>query len=689
MKKIVTLILALMTGLATHAQLDRSKKPEAAPAKEIQIGTYEKFELKNGLKVIVVENRKLPRVAFSLIFDREPLVEGDKVGYLGMVGQLIRSGTTTRTKAALDEAVDFIGADLSVSSTSVYGASLTKHRDKMLDLFTDVLYNPSFPEEELEKIKKQTISGLKASQEDPGAISRNVRSRLLYGDEHPYGEVQTEEHVDNITMEDIKAYYSAYFKPNIAYLVIVGDINAKEAKKIVNKRFGKWEPGEVDRPTYELPQQPEKNVVAIVNRTSAVQTDLSIGYPIDLKPGTKAHIQARVMNQVLGGSSASRLFKNIREDKAYTYGAYSSVSADELVGSFYAGAAVRTEVTDSSMTEFLGEMNRIINEEVGEEELQLAKNVIIGSFGRSLERPQTVASFAVNMERYNLPPNYYNDYVKNISSVTAADVKAIAKKYIRPENTYIIAVGKAGEISEGLAKFGTVKYYDTNGNEVDPSLAKLPSDVTSSAVFNAYIDAIGGREKIAAVESVQIKMEGEVMGRKMNIEVNKMAPNMASTEVKVAGNTMQKEVFDGEKGIKSGMRENGEIAGDEALDLAITSSLFEEVAYLDNEVDAQLVSVENINGSDAYGVQVTLPSGKQSIRYYDIDSGLLVQVTTVVETGQGSITLNTEYVDYGEFGGVLFPVKIRQPLNAQIKLDINATEITVNKEMDASMFSTN
>jgi predicted Zn-dependent peptidase len=382
MKTLYIILIALSVTIGAFAQVDRSKLPEAGPAREIKIGDYESFTLKNGMQVFVVENHKLPRVSFSLVLDREPILEGDKAGYTSMVGQMLRRGTTTRTKEQLDEEIDFIGASLGASSTAVYGSSLTKHKDKMLELMTDIMFNSTFPEEELDKIKTQTISGLAANKDDPNAISANVSTVLVYGKEHPYGEITTEETVNNITIEDIKSYYQTYFKPNIAYLAIVGDINKKEAQKLVKKLFGKWEKGDVPKPTYTLPKAPDKTIVAMVDKSSAVQSVVNITYPIVLKPGTPDLVKSRVLNQILGGGSSARLFVNLREDKGYTYGAYSSITSDELVGEFSASASVRNEVTDSAIVQFNEELIRIKNEPVSQEELDLAISSISGSFAR-------------------------------------------------------------------------------------------------------------------------------------------------------------------------------------------------------------------------------------------------------------------------------------------------------------------
>lgn len=685
MRKNYILTLLLAVSFTAFSQLDRSKKPTPAPAKEIKIGEYQKFELKNGLKVVVVENHKIPRVSFSLIIDRDPLLEYDKVGYLSMVGQLMRSGTTTRTKSQLDEEVDFIGASLSASSSSLFGSSLTKHQDKLLDLMTDVLYNPTFPEEELEKIKKQTISGLKSNQDDPNAISSNVRSKLLYGSDHPYGEIQLEEHVDNISIQDLKDYYNTYFKPNISYLAIVGDITLKEAKKIAKSRFGDWEAGEVPAASYTQPSAPDKNIVALVNRSNSVQTVLNVNYPINLKPGSPEFIKARVMNQVLGGTSASRLFKNIRGDKGFTYGANSSISSDRLIGNFNAGASVRTDVTDSSVVEFLYEMTRIRDEDVSDEELQQAKNVIIGSFGRSLERPQTLASFAINQQRYNLDENYYNNYVKNIQAVTKQDVKDIANMYVKPENAYIVAVGKTTDFAGKMGRFGEVKQYDMYGNEVDPSLAKLPDGLTADAVLDKYLEAVGGEEAVAKFENVTINMSASIQGQEMGLNMTMAKGRKSKMSLAMGPMVMMAATSNGDAASTMQMGNNIPMKEEQKEELGFANGMFTEFELKESGATVELAGVEQINGNDAYGLEVTLSKGSSYTLYFDAESGLKVRYSKVIETPQGSFNQTVDYSDYKEVDGVMVYHTLLQKVGPQ-SIEATATEVTVNQKLSPDIF---
>src|SRR5690606_9016554 len=234
---IIYFLTALCSMTVATAQVDRTQYPEPGPAPQINIGDPATFTLPNGLKVFVVENHKLPRVTYSLVLDRDPILEGDKAGLTSLMGDMLMGGTTSRTKDELDEAIDRIGATMRVSSTSAYASSLKKYNSQLLELFADVLFRPAFPQNELDKLKKQLISGLAAAKEDPNSIVRVVRNAAMYGKDHPYGETETEETVGNIGLQDVKSYYETYFKPNVAYLAIVGDITLEEAKEVVNKHF--------------------------------------------------------------------------------------------------------------------------------------------------------------------------------------------------------------------------------------------------------------------------------------------------------------------------------------------------------------------------------------------------------------------------------------------------------------------
>lgn len=686
MKKIVILSCLLLVIVSAQAQVDRSKAPKPAPAREIKIGEYQTFTLKNGLQVFVVENHKLPRIQVSLQLKNDPIYQGEKEGYVEMAGTLIGTGTKTKTKAQLDEEVDFIGANLSTGSNGIFASSLSKHTTKLLDLMTDVLYNPAFAPEEMEKLKTQTLSGLAASKDNPNAIAGNVRRALVYGKQHPYGLFTTEKSVGSITLEDCKNYYNTYFKPNNAYLIIVGDIDLKTAKSLSEKYFAKWTQGEVKNPTYAQPKEPAKTYVALVDRPASVQSVINIAYPVDLKPGTQDAIKARVTNQILGGGFSARLMQNLREKHGFTYGASSQLNADQLVGNFVASASVRNEVTDSSVFEFMSELKRMVNEPVTEKELVAAKAEISGAFGRSLENPQTIANFALNTAKYNLPKDYYNNYVKSIDAVTLADVQATAKKFIRPENAHIVIVGKGADVADKLKPFGEVKYFDIYGEPYVPNkAAALPPGLTAEKVIDNYLTAIGGAKKIQELKSVKMTMKATVQGMEVTMTNSKKAPGKSLTEVSVQGNVMQKSVIDGKDVAQMAMGQKAPVDQATKEKELFEAHLIPETMLAALNVKAVLKSVENLDGKEAYVVEYIMPAGEKITNYFDKESGLKVQTVETAKTPQGEVSVPTKLQDYKEVNGIKFPHSILVN-NGMMSFKFEMATIEVNPALDDAAF---
>jgi len=686
MKRIYIILFLSAFYLNGFAQVDRTKVPTPGPAPEIQIGTPTTFELKNGLKVIVVENHKLPRVAFNLVLDFEAIEEGDKAGYASMAGDLLRTGTTTKTKSQIDEAVDFIGASLNTSSSGIYATSLTKHQNALLDLMTDVLYNPSFPQEELEKLKKQTLSGLASQKDDPGAIATNVRSVVLYGKDHPYGELTTEETVNNITLDDCKGFYKHYFTPEIAYLAIVGDISVKDAKKLVKKYFGKWEGESITLPTFPTTMQPDKTNIALVDRANSVQSEIRVAYPIELKKGDPDVIKASLMNTILGSGFSSRMMQNLREKNAFTYGAGSSLTSDMIVGRFNAGTSVRNEVTDSAIVQLLYEMRRIVDEKASEKELASAKAFVTGSFARSLESPQTIANFALNISRYNLPADYYTNYLKNVDAVTLEDIQAMAKKYIRPENAHIVVVGKGSEIVDKLSQFGEVTYYDIYGNEYVPEKTSLPAGLTAAKVLDDYLTAIGGEDKVRKLKDLTMVMKTEMQGRELEISMVSKAPNKSKTNVTMGGMAVMTSVFDGTAANIQQMGQPVPVNEEQLKDMAFESAIVSEIAIKDMALSTTLTGVESIDGKNAYAVEITKPSGGKTTYYYDAQTGLKIRTSTTMQGPQGEMVQDTDLSDYRAVGGVKFPYAIALPMGP-MKMNATAERIEVNTGIEDGEFA--
>ncbi len=685
--KILSVVLMLLFSIPAFGQLDRSVRPKPGPAPVIKLGHYDTFKLDNGLTVIVVENHKLPVVSFSLRLKYDPILEGNSAGYVNLAGQLLGTATKNRTKDQINEQVDFIGATLLPSATGIYASSLTKHTDKLLDIMSDVLLNPVFKQTELDRLKKQTESALKAAKDNPNAIARNVMNALVYGKKYPYGEMTTEKSVKSITLNESRNFYNTYFHPNIAYLAIVGDITKDKAQNLAEKYFGQWKKKDVPVHKYKTPEEPLIRKVAFVNRESSVQSVINIAYPIKLALGTQDAITGTVVNKILGGGATGRLFQNLREDKAYTYGAYSSISADEFVGKFDASSEVRNAVTDSAITQLLYEMERIGKDKVTTAELNAAKNFLTGQFGRSLERPQTLARYALNIEMYKFPKDYYRNYLKNLSTVTVNDVQKFAKKYVKPNNSYVIVVGNAGAVAKKLKKFSadkTVNYYDVNAEKYNPSAKKIPAGITAMSVLNSYIKAIGGEKKLLAVKDRKTVMKGKIQRFDFTLTIIQKAPNKYHSLMD-AGVMKQTQVFDGTKGNTSAGGQSRAMTPKQIQNMKISAMLFSVFAYKKDDVKKKLTGMEKINGKDTYKLALTFPSGKKVTQYYNVDNGLRVKEMTSLKTPRGSFLQTTEYSNYKEVDGIKYPFKISQQMGPQ-NITMTVTSVEVNKGVKDSIF---
>lgn len=466
-------MFVVCTNFTSAQTLDRSIQPKPAPANEIKIKDAQTFTLDNGLKVFVVEDHKLPQVYFSFQFDVDTKTYGEKAGIPDIFSSVAGKATTTKTKSEINKSFDMIGAHFDFSKESGFVSGLSKYRSKMIELFADVLLNPVFTDEELNLAKNQTISALAYISTDPEQMMSVVSQILMNGKNHPYGEMFTAETVRKITIDDMNEYYKTFVAPNTTRLVIVGDITLAEAKAEVEKHFKNWKKHEVPEYKYEQPKAPEKARVAFVHKEGAAQSEINVCYPVDYKYYNADYLKANLMAHILGGGVSGWLFQNLREAHGYTYGCYNELAASDVAGYYSASASVKNDVTDSAISQILLEMQRIIDTTVSENDLAAAKASAMGSFGRSLQHPGTIANFAVAIDKYNLPADYFKNYLKNIDAITVDNIKEAAEKYIHPKNAWIIVVGdkKYANNLKHFAADGKIEFYDLYGNPTDGNSA--------------------------------------------------------------------------------------------------------------------------------------------------------------------------------------------------------------------------
>lgn len=697
-KYIITLSVALSTVFA-FGQLDRSNAPKPGAAPEINIAEPEVFELDNGLKVILSTNHRQPKVSFNLVFTSDPALEAEKAGLSGLVGELILGGTTNRSKDEIDNEKDFIGATLAAGSNSIFMSCLTKHMDKGLDLMLDVLHNANFPEDEFERVKKQTESGLLSAKTDPNSMASNAVSKSVFPN-HPFGEVMTESSLTNIKRQDVVDYYKSRFIPAGTYLVIVGDIKLDKAKELANKHFASWEGGVPYEASYNKGYFPENNRVIFVEKTGAVQSVINIAFPMDIKPGHEDIIKLSVMNKLFGGGGfGTRLMQNLREDKAWTYGAYSSTNINREGSWFSAAGSFRNAVTDSAIYEFLQEFENITKELVSDEELELNKASMAGSFARSLESPRTIANFALNIYRNNLPSDYYQTYLQKLAAVTKEDVLEVAKKYITPNNLNIVVVGNE-EVLEKIARFdgdGVIERLDEFGNPASKKEYKEAS-IDKNEVINNYILAVTGQKKMKKAEKVltkvtsmeqimTIKPEGAPIELKMTTYFE--APNKKATSIEVMGMVAQKEVFDGEKGGSKTMNQSGghdvrELDAKEIEQKKKMSSFLPEIDLKAGNVEFTLLGIEAVNDKSYYVIEYAIDKTTTKA-YYNTETFLKEMNESLEVTEEGPQSITAKYSNFVAVKGVKFPHTISQIIGGAV-LDATVKEINLNVKIDPKKF---
>ncbi len=679
--KITAYIALFLLSIGATAQIDRSKQPLPGPAPDITLEVPGEFELKNGLKVLVVENHKLPRVSYSLRIDNQPSVDGNIAGVTDLLGAMLGNGTTSISKDAFNEEIDFLGARVSFGSSSAFGSALTKYSERILELMADAAMNPLLTEEEFQKEKEKAIEGIKSSAKSVDAVAGRVGSALSYGKGHPYGEFVTEETLNNITLNNVRAYYQKNFNPNKAYLVVVGDVDFKTVEKQVKKYFKKWDKGiDVTKSMPEVYKNVNATEINFIDMPNAVQSNISITSNVKLKMEDPDYHSVLIANKILGGGFNSYLNMNLREANGWTYGARSSVGANRYgVSRFSTSTAVRNTVTDSAVVESLKEIKRIKTEPISNEDLVNAKAKYVGDFVLALERPQTIANYALNIKLNNLPKDFYTTYLKKINAVNAEDVNRVANKYFTSENARVVIVGKGSEVISALEKTGLpIKYYDkyATATEKPEYEIEMAADVNVQKVLNAYITAIGGRANLEKINSVFITAEAELQpGMMMNLEMKKTIKNQMSQEIKAMGQTVMKSVIDGNGGYMVMQGQRKDMSDEELKKSQSETSPFPEVNYLNG--GATLEKIENVDGENAYKINV----GKGKSLYYSVETGLKIKEVEANPQGSSSTFLN----DYKEVGGVKFPFKISQTMGPR-KFDFLVKEIKVNEGVSDSDF---
>lgn len=459
----------------TKGAVIKGKAPVNKDILKVQLPKAQEATLKNGLRVVLLESHKIPTFSMQMVVLSGGLSDpADYHGLASSTATLLREGTTKRSSKDIAEQTEAIGASLfstsglSSMTSTVTVSGLTDNLDQIVDIFADVVRNPSFPQDEIEKYKKRTLANLMIQRSSPQFLADEQFSKAIYGD-HPAALASTPaESIKKLNTKDLAAFHSTFYRPNNAMLTVVGDVTMKSVLPVIEKAFGDWQKADV--PPTTIPAVPVQSAARIflIDRPGSVQTVIELG-TLGIERTSPDYFAVLLANRVLGGGPTGRLFLNLREDKGYTYGAYSSFGGSKYRGTWTASSEVRTDVTEGAMKEFMNELNRLRTEPVTAEELENAKRAIVGSFALSLESPTSLLANIVTQKLYNLPADYWDTYPQKVAAVTAADVQRVAQQYLDKEHLQVVAVGDASKARDVLAKYGIVQVYDADGKLIGGS----------------------------------------------------------------------------------------------------------------------------------------------------------------------------------------------------------------------------
>jgi zinc protease len=529
----------------------RSQAPAPLQPHPIVIPTPRETVLPNGLTVVVVEDNRLPLVSYRLAFRVGGAFDPPGLpGLTDLLAGLLPEGTESKTSKEIADKVARMGASLSAGANSDYtiiaASALSQFNDHILELMTEVVLHPSFPENEVELAKQNTKESLRQQRAQPSFLASEMVSRVMFGD-HPYSIVApTPESIDRSSREEFVKFHRAKLVPNNAVFIVVGDIRYDDILARLTSLFSTWERGEELVTDFPAPPARTKRSAYLIDRRGSAQSNIVIANS-GITRTSPDYFPMMLMHTVLGANASSRLFMNLREEKGYTYGAYTNLDARRTAGTFRATAEVRTQVTGDSLKEFFFELDRIRNEPVSAKEIADAKSYLTGIFPIRLETQEGLTDQLVQIKMLNLPGDYLQKYRDRVQAVTIDDIQRVAQRYVRPDEAALIVVGDGGSVLDQMRPYcedielyntagkrktaGTSEVTDPAGSwsiELETPLGEnIPATLTISregSGFSAMFVSEFGEANLGAIElndnSFHTSTSLEMDGHSVNAEVS-------------------------------------------------------------------------------------------------------------------------------------------------------------------------
>lgn len=451
----------------------RQAPPPPMESEHVGFPAFHETVLENGLRLIVLEDFDLPVLNVDLYVRSGTADDApETAGLAAMVAEMLTKGTPERSAQEIASTIEGVGGSLSASASRDHiqasAAVLSDDADLAFALLGDIALQPTFPEDELELLRTRILSSLQAELAEPGPLATRRFMREVYGGDHPYSLAPTPATVRAIERDQVAEFHRRHFRADNAMLVVSGAIAPGEAEALARREFGAWEGGGVPQPSFVDPPARSEARIYFVHRPGSVQSTIHVGH-VAIRPDNPDYYPLQVLNKIFGGGTDARLFTILREEKGWTYGAYSQISRPEDVGHFTATAEVRNEVTDSALVEILAQLRRLREEPVSAAELDAAKSFLVGSFPLRIQTPGQIARQVATNRLLGLPGDELTEYRTRISAVTAADVQRVAREYVRPDQAAIVVVGDAARVLESIQGIAPVTLYDVQGEPMDPA----------------------------------------------------------------------------------------------------------------------------------------------------------------------------------------------------------------------------
>lgn len=690
-KKIFTtlLIAAFFISTEATAKIDVTKKPEPLPDLKFEFPEYSTAELPNGCKVFVIEDHEQPTLAISVLIPSGSSMDGDKAGLADITAAILTKGAGERDALEIAQTLDGVGASVGASASvdyvTVFASSIKKHEDLLLEVLSDVLTKPTFPGDELEKIKKQMIAGIQYEKGQGSSIAAAMARKVAYGYDHPYANKETEKSVNSIERGDVKDFYGKFFLPNHSTIAVIGDVDKNKIIDKLKKAFSGWKAGDVAPISIPEPE-PMPLGVYYIKRTGSVQSSINLTAPTTPykdKDYETLDLAASLMGAVPGG----RLYKTVREKHSYTYTPFGYQTSSKFANRFSCGSDVGNNVTDSAIAVILDQLRDVSQNGPGEKELELLKLQQVGNFLMNFESSNFISSLVQNADFYGVPINTLKTFPERYMGISKNKVKTACKNYMRPEDMRIVVVG-APEVKEKLEKFGKVYEYDLDlVSALESKKTFKDVSMTPRELMNKYIDALGGKSAIDAVKSVYSKGMAvlSAQGRQMPpgvVEVSYKAPKKKYQKIDMG--MIQQEIWvSGDEVWTSNPQGKRKLEGDEAARQIEEAIMFKDAKLLELGYECEVIGEKD----GLITMTATSPAGEESTYYFDANNYLLKKIESTMQTPQGPAPSTQEFEDYVKVGSVMTPrVLITTNPMWSIRLE---NEYEIDKAMDDSLFAPN